>query len=128
MNPKKSLQLDWRWWTFSLAGVLLLLGPFSAVDAQTSKLKITTTGAESVFAPVLSQPMKLMKALEITSEEIKKQLTAGPQISVSGAGYVRNLGLTALTKGQKSNQSLTGIKVSGASSVREFSLTAPNTP
>lgn len=128
MKRKDYLQHYWRWWLLGLAGLLLLLGSFLRVNAQTSKLSITITGAESMFSPALGQPMKLLQAIKITSKEIQKQLTQRPHISVAGDGVVQNLSFVPLAGTKGARPAPSSIYVAGDGIVRNVGLAAPKAP
>lgn len=122
------MQRQWQWWALIVVGILLLLSSLLRVNAQKATLTITTTKAESTFAPVLAQPMKLLQAVGITAKEVQKQLTPRPHISVAGGSIVLNLGLKPLTGTQDARSAPSSIHVAGDGVVRDVSLAAPKAP
>ncbi len=131
MKPKEHIQLYQRFWATSLTVALILLGQFLTADAQTTKPKITTVGADDTFESVFSQPVQFMQAIGITPEEIQRALEPRARIAVVGAGFTRDVGLVAFTETQNT-QVKSSILVEGAGSARVLGLVAftelPNPP
>lgn len=124
MKSRERIHWYLRFWAISLAVALILLGQFLIADAQTTKSKITVTGANDIFEQTLAQPAKFLQTLEITPEQVQKQLKARPRIAVVGAGFVRNLGATPLPGIQNARQAKSSIQVEGAGAARVIGLTA----
>lgn len=106
-----------------MAALLLVLGHFAAIDAQTSKTEITTINAESTFKQKLAQPTQFLQSLGISLKEIQNELRVRARILVVG-GFVHNLGLTSFTNIQDTQKAKFGIHVVGAGAARVVGLAA----
>lgn len=131
MKSRERAQHYQHFWATGLTVALILLGQFLTADAQTTKPKITTVGADDTFESVFSQPAQFLQAIGITSEEVQRALEPRARIAVVGAGFTRDVGLSAFTDTQNV-QAQSSIQVAGAGSARILGLVAftelPNPP
>jgi len=131
VKPKEHTQPHQRFWAIGLTVTLILLGQFLTADAQTTKPKITTVGADDTFESVFSQPVQFLQAIGITPEEVQRALEPRARIAVVGAGFTRDVGLVAFTDAQNT-QARSSIQVEGAGAARVLGLVAfteiPNPP
>lgn len=122
MNLKKGVPHHQRFWTIGLTVALILLGQFLIAGAQTAKPEITITGADDTYEQALAQPTQFLRSINITPEEIQKQLEPHPHILVEGAGFVRNVGLASFTNTSGAQSAHSSIQVEGAGAARVVGL------